>query len=89
MTEAERELFRKALADEGWYGVFRVPEGLRREPIVAWRVGEEDNDTGLTRTSPAFNFDITDQPLDVLGRYMMLGVFHPEYQPEPEGLAIL
>jgi hypothetical protein len=84
MTTEERERFLTALHEDGWYGVFRTTDGIRRVPVTGWQVEDEDRDSGLTKTRPEFEVPLFDQPLDVLGRYMLLDVYHPDYKPEKE-----
>jgi hypothetical protein len=85
MTDDEnRSRFLHALMEDGWYGVFRTPDGIRRVAVSSWDVEDEDSDSGLTKTRPGFEVPIFDQPRDVLGRFTLLGVFHDVHQPEPE-----
>lgn len=87
MTEEERRNFRLSLAADGWYGCFKTPDGIRREPIVSWQIVSEDPESTLVTLRPGFLVNIADLPLDEMGGYMPLGVFHPEMKPEPEELA--
>lgn len=86
MSVEEQRAFIAALHSDGWYGVFRTPHGVRCVPVTGWNLNEcqYDPESGFTRVEPTFTFPADDQPLDVLGRYTLLGVYHGLYNPEPE-----
>jgi hypothetical protein len=78
------EKMREALALPGWYGLFRVPGGYRRTPVLEITVGATDHDSGLTDIDVTFSPASKPEIADVLGRVTCLGVYHDELQPEPD-----
>jgi hypothetical protein len=87
MTEAEAQVFRDALAQDGWYGCFRTPEGIRHVPVVRFEVIAEDDESELVAIKPIFRFVLADEPFDVMGGFTILDIFHPDLRPEPEEFA--
>lgn len=88
MTPEERERVRGALDEDGWYGVFRTRDGIRREPVEYLTiVAESAENGGLVTIRPTFRFNVFDVPEDIFGGVSMLGVYHETYLPEPDETA--
>ena len=85
--DGTQERFEHAMAQPGWYMVFKTADGLRRVPVTRFEIGEEIADTGMTECQPELNVPLGDVPFDLLGGLTSVGCFHPSYKPEPEGLA--